>query len=181
MLGVSGQSAQVQEAVYGIVFLGKSPGSVRQCPVRPCRVANSSTDYLATPHNGSSIAACGSVLANMAQRISPLNPPRAILEALKKDSKVLSEITDDFVPRASSLHIVSFYEMRMTRIGLWNTMVRLIDDWDSSNSILLMTEDRSLRNPRPCYTCLTRCKLDRTLTIARWHVSSLRTTAIFAY
>ncbi|KAL8646466.1 MAG: hypothetical protein Q9210_006126 [Variospora velana] len=98
LLGVSGEQAKVQDAVYGVVFL-------------------------ATPHNGSNIATCGKIIANIVTACSPLNPAKRIIGALQKDSKVLLEITEDFVPRTSTLQLVSFFEMKMTSIGFYKTMI----------------------------------------------------------
>lgn len=80
---------------------------------------------LATPHGGSSLATYGSMLATITGFCSPLNPPRALLEALRRDSKVLLELTADFVGKASRLQIASFYETKMTRIGFIKKMVYL--------------------------------------------------------
>jgi len=54
---------------------------------------------------------------------SPLNPPRALLETLRRDCQVLLELTTDFVAKASQFQIASFYEMKMTRFGLMKKMV----------------------------------------------------------
>lgn len=82
------------------------------------------SNLTATPHNGSSLVAYGSALATVAKYCSPLNPPQALLETLRKDSKALSELAADFVLKASKLQIVSFYETKMTRIGLLKKMVQ---------------------------------------------------------
>ena len=81
------------------------------------------TDTLATPHSGSSLATYGSALATITKYCSPLNPPQALLETLRKDSQVLLELTADFIAKASQLQIASFYEMKMTRLGLMKKMV----------------------------------------------------------
>lgn len=81
------------------------------------------SNHTATPHSGSSLAAYGSALATVAKYCSPLNPPQALLETLRKDSKALFELAADFVLKASKLQIVSFYETKMTRIGLLKKMV----------------------------------------------------------
>ena len=44
---------------------------------------------------------------------------------LRKDSHVLLELTADFIAKATQLQIVSFYEMKMTRVGLMKKMVHL--------------------------------------------------------
>ena len=77
----------------------------------------------ATPHSGTSVASYGSILAKIANTFSPFNPPQAILEALHKNSGILFELTQDFLIKATRLHLISFYEMRMTKIGLWKKMV----------------------------------------------------------
>ncbi|KAF8426994.1 hypothetical protein EV426DRAFT_636094 [Tirmania nivea] len=83
---------EVQQAVYGILFLG-------------------------TPHNGSSLASLGKVISNVLSTVSPLHPARALITALQQDSKVLFEITQDFVKVARTIHLVSFFEMKMTPIA----------------------------------------------------------------
>ncbi|KAI4129153.1 MAG: hypothetical protein LQ341_006601, partial [Variospora aurantia] len=75
-----------------------------------------------TPHNGSNIATCGKIISNIVTACSPLNPAKRLIEALQKDSKVLLEITEDFVPRTSSLQLVSSFDMKMTSIGFYKTM-----------------------------------------------------------
>ena len=80
-------------------------------------------NLLATPHGGSSLASYGSALATITTYCSPLNPPRALLDTLRRDSQILLELTADFVAKASRLQIVSFYEMKMTRMGLMKKMV----------------------------------------------------------
>ncbi|KAI9847786.1 MAG: hypothetical protein M1837_001679 [Sclerophora amabilis] len=98
LLGCPEEQAKVQRAVYGIVFLG-------------------------TPHNGSSIATCGKIIANIAAACSPINPAKVMFGALQKDSKVLFEITEDFVEKTSKLQLVSFFEMKTTSFGLFKKMV----------------------------------------------------------
>lgn len=82
------------------------------------------SNLTATPHNGSSLAAYGSAIATVARYCSPLNPPQALLETLRKNSKALFDLRAEFVREASKLQIVSFYETKMTRIGIWKKMVR---------------------------------------------------------
>lgn len=72
---------------------------------------------IGTPHNGSSLAALGKLVANIVAACSPLRPARALVATLQKDSEVLLEITEDFVKRRKTLHLVSFFEMEMTYIA----------------------------------------------------------------
>ncbi|RPB21265.1 hypothetical protein L211DRAFT_890067 [Terfezia boudieri ATCC MYA-4762] len=88
----TGDREGVQQAVYGILFLG-------------------------TPHNGSSLASLGKVISNVLATFSPLHPARALITTLQQDSKVLFEITQDFVKVARKIHLVSFFEMEMTPIA----------------------------------------------------------------
>ncbi|KAL9119010.1 MAG: hypothetical protein Q9187_004437 [Circinaria calcarea] len=76
-----------------------------------------------TPHNGSSIATCGKIIANIVSACSPLNPARTLFGILQKDSKVLFEITEDFVQKTTMLQLVSFFEMEMTSLGPFKKMV----------------------------------------------------------
>ena len=84
---------------------------------------SSTKNGAATPHNGSNIATCGKIIANIVTACSPLNPAKKMIGALQKDSKVLLEITEDFVPKTSNLQLVSFFEMEMTNLGFFKTMV----------------------------------------------------------
>lgn len=70
-----------------------------------------------TPHNGSNLAVMGKLMANIVSACSPLRPPRALIRDLQKDSEVLLEITEDFVKRRRTVHLVSFYELELTSIG----------------------------------------------------------------
>lgn len=92
LVGCSEEQEQVQQSVYGILFLG-------------------------TPHNGSSLASMGKLLANIVSACSLIRPPHALLGTLQKDSEVLLEITEDFVRRRHKVRLVSFYELEFTSIG----------------------------------------------------------------
>ena len=70
-----------------------------------------------TPHNGSSLASMGKLMANIVSACSPIRPPRTLIGSLQKDSEVLLEITEDFVKRRKKVHLVSFYELELTSIG----------------------------------------------------------------
>ena len=61
--------------------------------------------------------------AKIAKTFSPFNHLQAILEALRKDSGILFEVTQDFLIKATRLHITSFFEMRMTKSGPWKKTV----------------------------------------------------------
>ncbi|KAH2142986.1 hypothetical protein KXV68_006358 [Aspergillus fumigatus] len=85
---------------------------------------------LRTPHNGSSLAAMGKVLANIVSAFSPIRTPRALIGTLQKDSEVLLEITEDFLKRRRKVQLVSFYELEFTSIGPF--LRRLIVDQRSA-------------------------------------------------
>ena len=70
-----------------------------------------------TPHNGSSLAGMGKLLANIVSAWSPIRPPRVLLGTLQKDSEVLLEITEGFIKRRNKMRLVSFYELEFTSIG----------------------------------------------------------------
>ncbi|RHZ65508.1 uncharacterized protein CDV56_107767 [Aspergillus thermomutatus] len=92
------EQSKVQDAAYGILFM-------------------------ATPHSGSAVADTGKVLANIIHACSPFRPAQALLGSLRKDSKVLFEITEDFVEKAGKLQIVSLFEMEMTSFGIFKRLV----------------------------------------------------------
>ncbi|KAK2753074.1 hypothetical protein FQN55_005034 [Onygenales sp. PD_40] len=79
--------------------------------------------FLATPHSGSAIADSGKVLANIIHACSPFRPARTLLGFLRRDSKVLFEITEDFVEKVAKLNIVSFFEMEMTNFRIFKRLV----------------------------------------------------------
>ncbi|KAI1306666.1 ribonuclease-like protein p/mrp subunit [Xylaria venustula] len=76
--------------------------------------------FFGTPHQGSSTAN----LATFAQRIMDAIVPSKLvdtqaqlLEALKEDSEVLQEITDNFTPLMRDLRIYFFWEQEKTDLG----------------------------------------------------------------
>lgn len=73
--------------------------------------------FLGTPHQGSSIAACGKVVGKIVAACSPLNPAINLFKALQKESKVLFEISEDFKHKTTKLQLISFFEMEMTSFG----------------------------------------------------------------
>jgi len=109
LVGCSEEQEQVQRSVHGILFLGK--------------LNSPETAYYVfslmqgTPHNGSSLAGMGKLLANIVSACSPIRPPRVLLGSLQKDSEVLLEITEDFIKRRNKVRLVSFYELEFTPIG----------------------------------------------------------------
>jgi hypothetical protein len=78
---------------------------------------------IATPHNGSSLANLGKIVANVVSACSWMNPAKRLLGTLQKDSRALFEITQEFVYKTPKLHLVSFYEMEVTNLGLFRKMV----------------------------------------------------------
>ncbi|KAF8242731.1 hypothetical protein K440DRAFT_664567 [Wilcoxina mikolae CBS 423.85] len=82
---------KVQDSVYGIMFMG-------------------------TPHNGSSLAGTGALIANIVAACSSFSPAQKLLSTLRKDSKVLYQISEDFISKTPKLELVSFYEMNMTNV-----------------------------------------------------------------
>nr|KMM72094.1 TPR repeat:NB-ARC [Coccidioides posadasii RMSCC 3488] len=102
LIGCSEKQEQVQQSVHAILFLG-------------------------TPHNGSSLAVMGKLLANIVSACSPIKTPRALIKTLQKDSEVLMEITDDFIKRRKKVHLVSFYELELTSIEWYSTLSRFLN------------------------------------------------------
>ncbi|KZN89782.1 Protein SERAC1 [Penicillium chrysogenum] len=92
LIGCSEEQEQVQRSVYGVLFLG-------------------------TPHNGSSLAVMGKLMANIVSACSPMRPPRTLIGVLQKDSQALLEITEDFCKRRNKVKLISFYELELTSIG----------------------------------------------------------------
>ena len=78
---------------------------------------------LGTPHNGSSLATCGKIVANIISACTSLSPPRSLLKTLRPDSRALFEISADFVERAKNLQLVSFFEMDRTNLGFFKAVV----------------------------------------------------------
>lgn len=78
---------------------------------------------VATPHNGSGVANSARIIANIIDACSPYRPARGLLGTLRKDSRVLFEITEDFVEKIPKLQIVSVYEMQMTTFGPFKRLV----------------------------------------------------------
>ncbi|QVM13232.1 hypothetical protein D8B26_007846 [Coccidioides posadasii str. Silveira] len=153
------EQSNIQDAAYGIIFL-------------------------ATPHGGTTIADTGKIIANIIHVCSPFRPARGLLGSIRKDSKVLFEITEDFVERARTLQIVSFFEMEMTGFGIFK---RLVVEQRSAllnvpNEIPIgqFADHRSIarfssvddRNYRPVITRLLKFRQDITQKPARFSHSS---------
>ena len=79
--------------------------------------------FLATPHGGSRSANIGSLLSNFAA-LAFQRPSKQLLEALKLDSHVLSQLSVEFRAIHSSFTIVNFYERRKTPV--LNSLVRTL-------------------------------------------------------
>jgi hypothetical protein len=73
----------------------------------------SSIIFLATPHGGSKTADIGAVASNIAS-LAFQAPAKQLLKALKSDSSLLSQLSNDFRNLQLNLNIVSFYERRRT-------------------------------------------------------------------
>ena len=78
---------------------------------------------IGTPHQGSSLATCGKVIANIVAACSPLNPAKNLLGVLQKESEALFEIMEDFLEKAKQLQLVSFFEMEATNFGVFRKLV----------------------------------------------------------
>ncbi|KAK2787871.1 hypothetical protein FQN52_007050 [Onygenales sp. PD_12] len=57
------------------------------------------------------------------RKTAELRPARTLLGFLRRDSKVLFEITEDFVEKVAKLNIVSFFEMEMTNFRIFKRLV----------------------------------------------------------
>ena len=81
-------------------------------------LASKAIIFMGTPHRGSADASYGKVLGNIANLALHVSGGSrvtgrvntSLIEPLRYGSKELLGIAEDFVPRASSLHIISFYE-----------------------------------------------------------------------
>ncbi|KAK0509728.1 hypothetical protein JMJ35_008122 [Cladonia borealis] len=72
--------------------------------------------FLGTPHGGSKLAAWGTLLSNVVNSVTFGQAVRKdLLKNLERDSAVLEEISRQFVQRAESLQIMSFYETKIER------------------------------------------------------------------
>ena len=106
-------AAQKNKRRYSMRFTGSCSSVYSQLSCLFCLLSN----VAGTPHNGSSLATLGKLVANIVDACSPINPARSLIATLRKDSEVLLEITEDFVKIRKSLHLVSFFEMEMTTIA----------------------------------------------------------------
>ena len=82
---------------------------------------------IATPHHGSSVATTAKLFANIVKACAPaysLKLNIGLLGSLRRNDRVLWEITGEFVEKVSKLQIVSFFEMKMTSFGMFKRMVR---------------------------------------------------------
>lgn len=97
---------------------------------------------IGTPHNGSSLASLGKAISNVLATFSPLHPARALITTLQQDSKVLFEITQDFVKVARTIHLVSFFEMKMTPIAPFIKRIASVLDFRRFSNSLTQLVDR---------------------------------------
>jgi hypothetical protein len=105
------------------------------------KILSAANSSIGTPHNGSSIAACGEVIADLVGTFSTFRPPVKLLRALRPKSKVLFEITEGFVHKTQNLQLVSFFETQMTSVGFlkkWARLSILVPDAASSNLTWLL-------------------------------------------
>lgn len=116
LLKVPQEQQKVQSSVYGIIFLGQLVYHMLRLSIN--RSAG-------TPHKGSDIANLGKVVADIVRACSIMNPANELLQTLQRDSRVLYEITEEFRPRATSLHIVSFFETKRTNFKIFSRLVSL--------------------------------------------------------
>lgn len=117
LLACDDEQEIIKRCLYAIIFLGMS--FRKRCdPGQWVKLVSG------TPHRGSDLGGIGRVLAGVACAISPLRAPRALIGLLRRDSNELLHLNEDFVRRASSVKIVSFFETRVTPIlGLLKRMV----------------------------------------------------------
>lgn len=79
--------------------------------------------FFGTPHGGSSSADFGKVLASILKASTlGINTNTKVINDLKRNSQALYEISQSFVDRGKSLHIVTFYETE--KMDFLNTEVR---------------------------------------------------------
>jgi hypothetical protein len=111
LVGCTEAEKCVQRSIRGIMFLG---GFFHKCSIEEvsCLILN-----LGTPHKGGSLPTLERKLANVFSAFSPMNPARTLIDVLRIKSSVLVDISQDFVRRRNTLHLVSFYEMERTRIA----------------------------------------------------------------
>lgn len=69
------------------------------------------------------MANSGKLIASIVAACSPFKPARSLLGLLRKDSKVLFEITEEFVEKVPKLQIVSFFEMKKTSFTIFKRLV----------------------------------------------------------
>lgn len=98
--------------------------------------------FLATPHGGSRAANIGLSLSNIAT-LAFQRPSKQLLQALKVESELLSDLSKGFLAVHKSFHIVSFYERRKT--SMLNTLVH--DVRCCSNIANLATRLSTRRHP----------------------------------
>ncbi|KAH6624184.1 Alpha/Beta hydrolase protein [Chaetomium sp. MPI-SDFR-AT-0129] len=65
--------------------------------------------FFATPHRGADAARWAAIVMDIASSVS-LRPSPGFLKALQTDSETLLSVSEDFLPLAGSVHLVSFWE-----------------------------------------------------------------------
>lgn len=65
--------------------------------------------FFGTPHQGANAVDWANVATQLV-RAAFLKPKKEFIEALRRDSEILTKLTDDFVPLAGEYAIVSFWE-----------------------------------------------------------------------
>lgn len=82
--------------------------------------------FLGTPHKGSSVASYGKIAFQLAKIFAFQSANTKLLQALEKNSETLDRITTAFYETLSkhrSLRIVSFFEEKETRRGVFGTRI----------------------------------------------------------
>ena len=77
---------------------------------------------MGTPHRGSNVANWTNYFAGLLRLANGEKATNIeLLDALKPNSRVLSQISESFVERATALNIYSFYELEK----YWGSLVRV--------------------------------------------------------
>ena len=88
--------------------------------------------FMGTPHRGASAASWGDFFARALQALQ-INTNRNLLSDLQKNSEALWQISQQFVERASTLNIKTFYETR--RSDYVNCLVYILLVIDLRNKV----------------------------------------------
>lgn len=107
--------------------------------------------FLGTPHSGSASADLATTLTKVVNTVTLSRAfRRDLIKELKRDARVLRDISKQCIMRLKGLRVVSFYETEATCTGLFSTLVSYSSDFFFACLYILLTFS-GLQGCRPSF------------------------------